>query len=236
MQTRAEVFDEIFLVFLALGTIIGIIVIAYTVYNAYKYRDDGDRASDDDLPTLGELPTGGKGGKKLFVSFGLSAIVVLSLIVYAYGLLLYVEAGPEGENPGEDAIEIDVEGNGFSWFFEYENGATTVNDMYVPADTTVWINVTGGDVWHTFGISDLRVKADAIPGEYEQTWFVADEPGEKHLIECFELCGPFHTDMEGTLHVMEQDEFDDWLDEQVEDDEDDEEDEDEDENDDGGDD
>ena len=236
MQTRAEVFDEIFLVFLALGTIIGIIVIAYTVYNAYKYRDDGDRASDDDLPTLGELPTGGKGGKKLFVSFGLSAIVVLSLIVYAYGLLLYVEAGPEGENPGEDAIEIDVEGNGFSWFFEYENGAQTVNDMYVPADTTVWINVTGGDVWHTFGISDLRVKADAIPGEYDQTWFVADEPGEEHLIECFELCGPFHTDMEGTLHVMEQDEFDDWLAEQVEDDEDDEADEDEDENDDGGDD
>ena len=233
MQTRVDVFDEIFLVFLGLGTIIGIIVIAYTLYNAYKYRDAGERTQDDDLPTLGELPTGGTGGKKLFVSFGLSAIVVLSLIVYAYGLLLYVEAGPEGENPGEDAIEIDVVGDGFSWFFEYENGAETVNDMYVPADTTVWINVTGGDVWHTFGVSDLRVKADAIPGEYDQTWFVADEPGEEHLIECFELCGPFHTEMDGTLHVMEEDEFDDWLEEQVDDDEDEN---DENENDDGGDD
>lgn len=218
MQTRVDVFDEIFLVFLGLGTVIGIIVIAYTLYNAYKYRDAGDRDAEEDLPSLGELPTGGKGGKKLFVSFGLSAVVVLSLVVYAYGLLLYVEAGPE--EPGEDAIEVDVRGESFSWFFEYENGASTVNEMYVPADTPVWINVTGGDVWHSFGISDMKVKADAIPGEYDRTWFVADEPGEEHLIECYELCGPYHSDMEATLHVVEEDEFDDWLDEQVEDEED----------------
>jgi len=209
VQTRVDVFEEIFLVFLGLGTLVGVVVIAYTLYNAYKYRDDGSR-DDENTPTLGELPTGGKGGKKLFLSFGLSAIIVISLVIWTYGMLLYVEDGPD--NPGEDAIEIEVVGNGFAWFFEYENGAETTGTMHVPPDTPVWIEVTSGDVWHSFGISDLRVKADAIPGEHDQTWFVAEEAGESHEIECFELCGDQHTSMVGTLEVAESEEaFEEWL-------------------------
>ncbi len=95
VQTRVDVFEMIFLVFLGLGTLVGAVVIAYTLYNAYKYRDEGETSDGDDVPTLGELPTGGKGGKKLFVSFGLSAIIVISLIIWTYGWLLYVEDGPQ---------------------------------------------------------------------------------------------------------------------------------------------
>ena len=220
VQTRVDVFEDIFLVFLGLGTLVGVVVVAYTLYNAYKYRDSGSNADAKDTPTLGELPTGGEGGKKLFLSFGLSAIIVISLVVWTYGMLLYVEDGPE-DNPGEDAIEIEVTGDGFAWFFEYEetdadgDPITSTNTMNVPADTPIWIEVTGGDVWHTFGISDLRVKADAIPGEYDQTWFVAEEPGETHEIECFELCGDGHTQMVGTLNVMEEDEYENWLEEEA---------------------
>ncbi|MFC4542306.1 cytochrome c oxidase subunit II [Halosolutus amylolyticus] len=218
-QTRVDVFQEIFLVFLGLGTLVGVIVVAYTLYNAYKYRDTGS-ASDEDVPTLGELPTGGKGGKKLFLSFGLSAIIVISLVIWTYGMLLYVEDGP-GEGPGEDAVEIDVTGEGFAWFFEYENGAESISTMNVPANTPIWITTTGGDVWHTFGIPELKVKSDAIPGEEDQTWFMADEPGETYEIKCFELCGDGHTQMTGQVNVMEEEEFDQWLEEEVsEDDED----------------
>lgn len=214
MQTRVDVFEDIFMIFLVLGTIVGVIVVAYTLYNAYKYRDTGEPA-DEDAPTLGELPTGGQGGKKLFLSFALSAVVVISLVAYAYVLLLYVETGPEGENPGEDAIEIDVEGWAFDWDFHYEDGVETTGTMYVPAGETVWINVTSDDVWHSFGISDQRVKADAIPGEYDQTWFVAEEPGEyEDAIECFELCGSGHSYMDAEVIVMHEEDYEDWMDEQ----------------------
>ncbi|MWV39190.1 cytochrome c oxidase subunit II [Natrialba sp. INN-245] len=214
VQTRVDVFEMIFLVFLGLGTLVGAVVIAYTLYNAYKYRDEGT-SSDDDAPTLGELPTGGKGGKKLFVSFGLSAIIVISLIIWTYGWLLYVEDGPQ-EAP-EDAIEVDVEGWAFDWGFTYENGVETNSlgeGMVVPADTPVWLEVTGTDVWHTFGISELKVKADAIPGEVDETWFMAEEPGE-YTAECFELCGPGHSDMDSDVTVLPQDEFDQWMDDQL---------------------
>ena len=63
-RAQAEVFDEIFFVFLALGTLIGTIVVSYTLWNVYKYRDDGGEPKDDfDAPVVGELPTG-QGGPK----------------------------------------------------------------------------------------------------------------------------------------------------------------------------
>ncbi|MDQ2049734.1 cytochrome c oxidase subunit II [Natronolimnohabitans sp. A-GB9] len=212
-QSRVDVFESIFLVFLGLGTLVGVVVVAYTLYNAYKYRDAGEPKDDESLPTLGELPTGGKGGKKLFLSFGISAVIVISLVVWTYGMLLYVE-DPEDEFD-EEPVEIEVVGDGFAWHFEYENGVQATNTMNVPADQPVAIEVTSGDVWHSFGISDLRVKADAIPGEYDETWFMAEEAGEEHRIECFELCGDGHSAMDGTAEVMEQDQFHDWLDSQL---------------------
>ncbi len=212
MMTRVDVFEDIFLVFLGLGTLVGIIVITYTLYNAYKYRDTGDAKADEDLPTLGELPTGGTGGKKLFLSFFLSAIIVISLVLWTYGMLLYVEEGPDG-NPGDDALEVDVEGFAFGWNFYYEDGVESSGEMVVPAGETVWIETSATDVWHAFGVSELRVKADAIPGETDETWFVAEEEGE-YLIECFELCGAGHSGMEGTLNVTSEAEYEQWHEDQ----------------------
>lgn len=221
--TRVDVFDRIFVVFLGLGALIGIVVVAYILYNAYKYRDDGATDSEEEnLPTLGELPTGGKGGRKLFVSFFLSAIIVISLVIWTYTMLLYVEAGPD--QPGEDALEVDVEGQSFSWTFVYENGVETTSaddGLVVPADTPIWVNVTSTDVWHAFGIPEERVKADALPGETARTWFMPEGPADgqeqvtyENAIECFELCGPGHSNMKSDLTVMEEDAYEEWMDEQ----------------------
>lgn len=217
-QAQAEVFDEIFFVFLALGTLVGIVVVSYTLWNVYKYRDDGSEADADfDAPVVGELPTGqgGPKAKKLFLSFGLSAIVVISLVVYAYGLLLYVEDGPDTGEEGD--IEITVEGYQFGWEFLYPNGHSEMNELVVPADKRIDLTVTSRDVWHNFGSSDLRIKSDAIPGETSETWFsvssdeVEAQGGEATFrVECFELCGSGHSAMKGQITVIPQDEWDEW--------------------------
>ena len=215
-QSRAELFQRIYLVFLVLGTLVGVVVIGYTLYNAYRYRDGGD--ADDgkgtgDRPQLGELPASSGGGKKLFVSFGISAVIVIGLILWTYTALLYVEAQPA--QAGDDTTEIEVTGQDIAWTFEYENGVTTRNELRVPANERVLLYVTSGDVWHTFGIPDKRVKADAIPGETSETWFDTGEPGE-YRAECFELCGEGHSGMEATVIVMPADEYEQWLAEQAE--------------------
>ena len=216
-RAQAEVFDEIFFVFLALGTLIGTIVVAYTLWNVYKYRDDGGEPKEDfDAPEVGELPTGqgGPKAKKLFLSFGLSAIVVISLVVYAYGILLYVEEGPDAN---EDNIEILVEGYQYGWDYEYPNGHTETGELVVPADTRIDISVTSRDVWHNFGSSELRIKSDAIPGDTNTNWFsvsseeVQAQGGEAtYRVECFELCGPGHSAMKGQITVIPQDEWEEW--------------------------
>lgn len=256
LATRVDVFDEVFLVFVGLGTIVGIIVTAYLLHKAYKYRaGNGEDEADIERPTLGELPSGAdKGGKKLFLSFALSAIIVISLIGWTYGLLLYVETGM-AEQPEEETVDVEVIGFSFGWDFVYhdddripadeaealieehgeqavlealrdddlesldegvDTNLETTNEMTIPTDRPVMIEATApeSDVWHNFGIPELRVKADAMPGETTETWFIAEEEGT-YLAECFELCGVGHSVMEADVHAVSEEEFQDWYDDQT---------------------
>lgn len=122
IATRVDVFEQIFLVFMLLGTLVGVVVITYTLYNAYHYRSGNEEADETtDRPTLGELPTGAnKGGRKLFLSFGLSAIIVVSLIAWTYGMLLFVEGGGNDVDP-ENATQVDVEGVYPRWSYTYDD-------------------------------------------------------------------------------------------------------------------
>jgi len=204
--TRIEVFQQIYWVFLVLGTLVGAVVIGYMVYNAYKYRASSGNGPDDDGPTLGEIPSGGGKGGKLFLSFGLSAIVVLSLIGWTYGTLLYVEQDSPAQ--GEDALTVEVEGYQFGWAYTYPNGHTT-GTLRLPADTAVALQITSRDVFHNFGIPELRVKSDAIPGQTTETWVATKGPAE-YTAKCYELCGVGHSYMQSPVVVMEQDAYEEW--------------------------
>lgn len=233
VKAPATVFEEIFVVFLALGTAVGVVVVSYTVYNAYKYRDGAGGGVDADVerPEMGELPRGGGGGKKLFVSFFISAAIVLGLILWTYTTLLYIENGPSSSQqaqsqaiaaastqdadtqvtqPGElDPIVVDVVGHRFSWEFVYPNGNSETGTLRVPEDRLIRLNVTSADVFHNIGVPELRVKADAVPGQQTQAWFVAHETGT-HEAKCYELCGSGHSYMNATVRVVPQDDYDQW--------------------------
>jgi len=205
--TRAYVFQRIYVVFLVLGTVVGVVVIAYMLYKAYKYRASAHAGDDRDRPSVGEIPTGSGGGRKLFVSFTLSAIIVVSLIAWTYFTLLYVE-NPEPVTEGEP-LEVRVVGHQFYWEFVYPNGHSSANTLRVPVDRRVELTVTSADVFHNFGAPELRAKADAIPGQETTTWFVAPDTGT-YRAHCYELCGPGHSYMDATVRVMEPDEYRTW--------------------------
>lgn len=207
-RTQVDVFSQLYLAFLVLGTIVGIVVISYLLYNAYKYRTDAPDAdgrydveeeADDGVvrPRLGEMPSSAKGGKKLFLSFGISAVIVLGLIIYSYSLLLYVE----DTGDVEPDMEVDVEGFQFAWAYEYDNGYQTNGILVAPEDQVVYLEVTSRDVMHNYGIRGLRAKTDAMPGHTTNTWFQADESGEYQAI-CFELCGNGHSSMREDVLIV----------------------------------
>ncbi|AXG05729.1 cytochrome c oxidase subunit II [Haloplanus rubicundus] len=204
---RSEIFREIYVVFLILGTLVGVVVIAYMLHKAYRYRAAAERADDRDRPQVGELPTGGGGGRKLFVSLALSAVIVVSLITWTYFTLLYVEdPEPVAE---EEPLEIRVVGHQFYWEFIYPDGRSVQGTLRVPEDRRVRLQVTSADVFHNFGVPELRAKADAIPGQRTETWFVAEETGT-YQAHCYELCGAAHSYMDATVRVMEPDAYRQW--------------------------
>ena len=207
-------FEEIFLVFLILGTLVGGVVVAYMLWNAYQYREGATPEEEFEAPTLGELPTGGSGGKKLFVSFAISAIIVVSLVAWTYTALLYVEEGAQEDV--ETEYDLEIEALQFGWSVEYPNGETDFTAdldpdegaIAIPEDTMVGLTVTSADVWHTFGVTELRIKIDALPGQEAESWILVESPHEEHYgIECFELCGAGHSGMHGTLTVMDREEW-----------------------------
>ena len=227
--TREEVFTEIYWVFTILGTLVGTVVIGYMLYNAYKYRDDGSRPKKEDRPEVGEIPSGSGKGRKLFFSFAISAVIVISLIVGTYGSLLYVEnaaAGDEGATEGNDAMEVTAVGYRFNWTFAYPGGndtvetadgtienVTTSQNLHVPTNRTVLLNVTSRDVHHNLGMPELRAKTDAIPGQYTQTWLNATDAGERYPAKCYELCGELHSYMVSFVETHTSEEFRAWYNE-----------------------
>lgn len=200
-----EIFPNIYRAFVFIGTIVGVVVIAYMIYNAYKYRASAEHELETDRPQLGELPEDEGGGRKLAVSLTLSAIIVIGLILWTYTLLINVEGGvPDSAND----IEIRVEGYRFGWQFIYPNGYTSTT-LRVPEGRAITLTVTSRDVIHNFGIPEFNIKTDAIPGQTTDTWFVAPETGN-YTVQCFELCGVGHSTMEATVVVMEPEKYEKW--------------------------
>jgi cytochrome c oxidase subunit 2 len=84
------------------------------------------------------------------------------------------------------------------------------NQVHVPVDQPVIVNLQSEDVIHSFFLPQLRVKHDAVPGRVWPIWFEATQTGEFPLA-CAELCGLGHYRMGGTLIVHSKEDFDSWL-------------------------
>ncbi len=84
-----------------------------------------------------------------------------------------------------------------------------VNDLHIPIDEDILINLKSMDVLHDLFLPNLRVKQDAVPGMMIPVWFRAKDYGQYDLV-CAELCGWGHYKMKGRLTVESREDFDAW--------------------------
>ncbi len=86
------------------------------------------------------------------------------------------------------------------------------NQMHVPVNRPVLVHLSSKDVIHSFGLYEMRVKQDAIPGMQIPVWFIptvtTSEMRQKlgkadfdYEIACSQLCGLGHYRMRGFLTV-----------------------------------
>jgi cytochrome c oxidase subunit II len=118
--------------------------------------------------------------------------------------------------PGEDALEIVVDGQQYVWRYQYpgQENVFAYTEMVVPVDTTVVLDITADDVAHSWWIPALGGKMDAIPGYTNKTWFKATNEGV-YRGQCAELCGRNHANMLAQVRVVSVEEYEDWYEQQV---------------------
>ena len=112
--------------------------------------------------------------------------------------------------PPADAFKVFVVGKQWMWKLEYPGGQREINSLHVPAGRPVELILTSEDVIHDFSVPALRVKQDVVPGRYESVWFEATRPGTYHLF-CTQFCGTDHAAMGGTVTVLSEADFTQWL-------------------------
>ena len=91
-----------------------------------------------------------------------------------------------------------------------KDNITTMNQIYIPINKTVLIDLTSKDVIHSFGVPSMRVKQDIIPGMTTHVWFTPNKLGQFE-IACSQLCGPGHYRMRGIINVVSQADYDQWI-------------------------
>src|SRR5690625_3555431 len=110
-------------------------------------------------------------------------------------------------------INIDVTGHQYWWHYEYVNEEfTTSQDMYIPVNTKVYINLLASDVLHSFWVPSISGKLDVNPENVNTMFLNAYEEGV-YFGKCAELCGPSHSLMDFKLVVVSEEEYEQWVNE-----------------------
>ncbi|XXF78116.1 cytochrome c oxidase subunit II [Myxococcaceae bacterium GXIMD 01537] len=164
------------------------------LYFLVRYRR---RSEQDATPHL-EAPRWVEG---LFVGAPLS----LFLLWFGLGFRDFVWL----QSPPADALDVYVTGKQWMWKFSYPEGPSGIDVLRVPAGRPVRLLLTSRDVIHSFFVPDFRIKQDAVPGRYTQTWFEVVKPG-RHEILCAEYCGMDHSRMRGVVEALAPADFERW--------------------------
>jgi cytochrome c oxidase subunit II len=137
-------------------------------------------------------------------------------------------AGPDGVFGRTDIKLIDLQSNPLGVDRSdpaAKDDVTTVNQLYLPVNKPVVVNLRSKDVIHSFNVPEFRVKQDAIPGLTIPIWFIPNvttaemrqrtgNPQFQYEIACAQLCGLGHYRMRGFVTVLSTEEFQKWMDDE----------------------
>ncbi|MEO6950348.1 MAG: cytochrome c oxidase subunit II [Polyangia bacterium] len=138
------------------------------------------------------------------------AFVTIPLVIFLSWFQIGFKQYVRLTTPPKDAMDVYVMGKKWMWKFAYPEGPNGLNVLRVPANRPVRLLITSRDVLHAFFVPAFRVKMDAVPGRYSQTWFTATVPGT-YPVYCAEYCGTAHSMMLAEVIVMEPEAYDKWI-------------------------
>jgi cytochrome c oxidase subunit 2 len=136
----------------------------------------------------------GNGLAWIYVGLGITVPILAACTVWILVVLGHVI------HPTRPAMmTIQVTAHQWWWEVRYlgDTGRptfTTANEIHIPADQPIRIELRSHDVIHSFWVPKLSGKMDVIPGITNVTWLQAATPG-RYSGQCGEFCGLEHAKM-----------------------------------------
>ena len=190
-QNAQAIYDSYILILFVTGFVF-VVVEATLVWFLVRYRR-GDRPREGEGPQV-------RGHTRIEVAWTIVPVVLLAIIVaFVFVQLPEIEDAPAAGPAG--GIDITVEGHQYYWLYRYPGGEIAVDELVVPVDKVVNLEVVAPDVIHSWWIPALGGKIDAIPGRTNRTWFRADREGT-FAGRCAELCGAQHAFMTASVRAV----------------------------------
>jgi cytochrome c oxidase subunit II len=218
---NADDIDTLYKLTLYIGIVIFLLVEGTLIWSLVKYRARRGGTADQI-----------RGNTPLEIGWTVGAatiLVVLTVVVFLY--LDDIEnppaSGPNGlsasqaqfasvDQPdpptdGGPILRIRVNGQQYIWRYDYPGDGQlfSYEEMVVPTDTTVVLEIEASDVIHSWWIPKFGPKADAVPGYVNESWFKVPNEGV-YSGQCAELCGSGHADMRAKVVAVSPEEFQQW--------------------------
>ena len=226
---NADQIDSLYKVTLYIALVIFILVEGGLAYALVKFRK-----------RKGAVAAQIRGNTRLEVGWTVAAaVILLALAVLTFAKLSSIQnppnSGPNGDQtfgdggllyasaerklpPNGKSLNIQVIGRQYIWQYVYPGaneadglGAPySYEEMVVPTNTTVTLDIVSSDVVHSWWIPQLGGKFQAVPGYHNYTWFKIPKPGV-FTGQCAFLCGRGHARMIATVKAVPPAQFEAWL-------------------------
>ena len=180
-------------------------VVGVLIYSVIRFR----RRPGQDIPAQIH------GHTSLEIGWTIAPAIVLAVIAVPTIIYIFDIA----EDPGPDALVVNVTGHQWWWEFEYPQlNVVTANELHVPVDVPVKLNLRSDDVIHSFWIPKLAGKRDVVPSNVNPLRFTArrsdiDSFPAVFYGQCAEFCGVAHAHMKFQVIVHDdlENTFDEWV-------------------------
>ena len=126
----------------------------------------------------------------------------------------------DGTINNEGTLRLQINAHQWAWDARYAgpdgkfntpDDIVTLNDIRVPENKTIYVQISSTDVIHSFALPNFRVKQDAMPGMITHMLaHTAEGSVGEYDISCAQHCGAAHYLMRGTWIVQNQEDFNAW--------------------------
>lgn len=226
---NANTIDNLYKVVLYIALVIFFLVEGALAYALIRFR-----------ARKGAVAAQIRGNTRLEIGWTLgAALVLVVLMILTFAKLSSIQdpvnSGPAGDStfaegghlyasadrklpPSGKSLNITVVGRQFVWQYVYPGaneadglGAPySYEEMVVPTDTTVTLDIVSADVVHSWWVPQLGGKFQAVPGYHNYTWFKISKPGI-YRGQCALICGRGHARMIATVKAVPPAQFEAWL-------------------------